>query len=167
MARKKVKLESNIKTLDDANEALRRIGELEAGIDAVVGKYNAAEARRRKAVDEKVNPLREEIKRLERELKLYAQAHKEEFGKKRSVKLPNGSIGFRIGQYAVKALKRLKAIRCSPLFRKAALPNVSCVKNRIWIRSKLSRIIRSAGSVTKTWNRWELRSSRTRRSGTR
>ena len=104
-ARRKVILKSNLQSWDEVNESLRRIAEKQSYLDAVISKYNEAEARRRKALDEKVNPIKKEIADMELDLNLYCEEHKEEFGKKKSKELSNGIVGFRLGMPKLKTLK--------------------------------------------------------------
>lgn len=104
-AREKVILKSNLRSWEEVNEILRAIAEKQSYVEAMVNKYNEAEARRRKALDEKINPIKKEIADMELDLSLYCEEHKDEFGKKKSKELSNGIVGFRLGMPKLKTLK--------------------------------------------------------------
>jgi len=105
MARKRILRKSSFKSWDDVNEALRKIAELQSGVDAAVAAYNEEEASKRKMLDEFCNPRRGQIKDLEDDMSLFAESHREEFGKKKSKELANGSVGFRVGMPQAKTLR--------------------------------------------------------------
>lgn len=72
--------------------------------DEMIASYNAEEAKRRKALDEKVAPMLSKIKSLEQEMSLYCSEHREDFGKLKSKTLSNGLVSFRLGTPKVKSL---------------------------------------------------------------
>lgn len=105
MARKKVIKEITLKSWDDVNEVLRKIAEKQSFIEAKVSKYNEAEAKRRKALDGLVNPVKADIGDMEEDLRLFCEDNRDEFKKKKSKELANGVVGFRVGTPKAKTLK--------------------------------------------------------------
>jgi len=105
MARTKVIVSSTLKSYDDVNESLREIAERKSAVEAATGKYNEDEAARRKVLDEFCNPHRDRIELLEEEMKLFCESHREDFTKKKSMELPNGTVGFRTGTPKAKTLR--------------------------------------------------------------
>ena len=105
MARKRITRETSLRSWDDVNEALRQIAEKQSAVDSILGRYNEAEARRRKAVDEKVNPLKADIERLEDQMHWFCEDSRQDFGNKKSRELANGMVSFRTGTPKLKTLK--------------------------------------------------------------
>lgn len=105
MRRKRVIIQSDLKSWDDVNETLRQIAELKSSLDGKVAIYNEDEARRRKELDEFCNPLRAKIELLEEEMKLFCEEHRVEFGNRKSKDLANGQVGFRLGTPKAKTLR--------------------------------------------------------------
>lgn len=105
MARKKVVVKSALNSWDEVNEVLRQIAEKQSYVDQVVARYNEAEAKRRKALDEAVNPIKNEIANLENEIRLFCEENKDEFEKRKSREMANGVVGFRLGTPKAKSLK--------------------------------------------------------------
>lgn len=105
MARTKVIVSSKLSSWEDVNEALRRIAEAKSAVEARTSAYNEEEARKREELDQYCNPLRTEISDLEEEMKLFCEEHRDEFAKKKSRELANGSVGFRTGTPKLKTLK--------------------------------------------------------------
>lgn len=105
MARTKVIVSSKLSSWEDVNEALRRIAEAKSAVDSKTAAYNEEEARQREELDKFCNPLRAEIAELEEEMKLYCEEHKDEFTKKKSREMANGSVGFRTGTPKLKTLR--------------------------------------------------------------
>lgn len=96
MARTRVTQTPVLSTWEQADEALRQIGlrrlaltELEADLQGRVDKLKAVYA-------EKVDPLTQEVKALEKQLEEFATAHRDDFGKAKSKRLVFGRVGFRI-----------------------------------------------------------------------
>ena len=105
MARKKIIPQSSFTSWEDVNEALRQIAEKQSVEEGVLAKNNEAEARRRKAVDEKINPLKAEIEKLEENMRLFCEENREDFGNKKSKELNNGVVNFRTGTPKAKTIK--------------------------------------------------------------
>lgn len=105
MPRKRVIKETSFQSWDDVNEALRKVYEKQSFVDHTIAKYNEAEAKRRKALDDKLNPVRKEVEELEENMRLFCEDRRHEFGKKKSKSLTNGVVSFRTGTPKLKTLK--------------------------------------------------------------
>jgi phage host-nuclease inhibitor protein Gam len=105
MARKQVIQKSTLNSWEEVNESLRQIAEKKSYVDGVIARYNEAEAKRRKEIDEKVNPVQSEIGDLENNMRLFCEEHRDEFGKRKSRELINGLVSFRTGTPKARTLK--------------------------------------------------------------
>lgn len=105
MARKKVIRKSTLQNWDDVNDTLRLIAEYQSSVDARVAAYNEDEANRRSKLDAYCGPIKNNIGELEDEIKLFCEDHRADFGKKQSLSLSNGTVGYRLGTPKAKTLK--------------------------------------------------------------
>lgn len=92
MARKRA---TTLKTFEDADTALLALGRHQAVIQKAEATMNLELQTIRDTYERKLEAIRQEILAIEENLELFAQDHKEEFGKKRSKDLVHGRIGFR------------------------------------------------------------------------
>lgn len=106
MARKKVTALIKVNTWGDANEILRMIAEKQSHIDHLVAKHNEWEAAHREVLDEKCNPQRMIINQLAQGLEDFCKERRDDFGKKQSRKLTNGTVSFRLSTPKTKLLSK-------------------------------------------------------------
>ena len=95
MARKRIEPPEMLGGWDEVDGALRRIGDLQRGIERAEMDMQAVIDAAKADAATNTKPAREEIARLEGQLSLYADLHREELGKKKSRELNHGSIGYR------------------------------------------------------------------------
>jgi phage host-nuclease inhibitor protein Gam len=133
-----------LSTWEQADEALRQIGlrrlaltELEADLQARVDKLKGIYA-------EKVDPLAQEVKALEKQLEEFATAHREDFGKAKSKRLVFGRVSFRLssrlkllaGQTWETVLKYVKQT-LSPVYQKHLIRTKEEVDRAALLAAKL------------------------------
>lgn len=95
MARKMVKSAIQLTNWDEANEALRQIGENERDIIAAENIMNEQIAAAKLAAETKTAALRQNMGMLALALKEFATTHRADMGKAKSKALVFGSISFR------------------------------------------------------------------------
>lgn len=95
MARRKVVIEDEVRDLTEADELLKRLGEIETVLTANDTRMTERIAQVKLQFVAYAQPYMQERKQLEMRLCLYAKAHPEIFGAARSRRLNNGVIGFR------------------------------------------------------------------------
>ncbi|MDA8155594.1 MAG: host-nuclease inhibitor Gam family protein [Actinomycetota bacterium] len=93
MARKKVV--PTMKAWADVDVALRRIGFLRIEFDCIEDAMNGEIMRAKTSAAKKVEPLLAEIARLEAEMQVFTEAHREGLGAKQSLQLTFGTVSFR------------------------------------------------------------------------
>lgn len=93
--RTKVKNTMTISGWDEANDALRQIGENDRDILAAENVMNEQIANAKAAADAKSSGLRENSKMLAQALKEFATLHRSDMGKLKSRKLMFGTLSFR------------------------------------------------------------------------
>jgi phage host-nuclease inhibitor protein Gam len=80
----------------DVDQALKKIGELDIAIEKVNGDLTLKVNELKNEAKEKTDGLSDEKKELEKSIKGWCEAHKEEFAKKRSRKMDFGTVGYRL-----------------------------------------------------------------------
>jgi len=108
MSRKKVETTVKINSWEEANEALRMIAEKQSRIDKLVAAHNEREAAYRSVLDEKCEPQRLIINQIAQGLEKFCTDRRDDFGKKQSKKLTNGTVSFRKGTPKSKLLSGFK-----------------------------------------------------------
>lgn len=93
--RNRVKSAMTIGSWDEANEALRQIGENDRDILAVENVMNEQIASAKQAADAKCTSLREGTKMIAQALKEFATLHRVDMGKLKSRQLMFGTLSFR------------------------------------------------------------------------
>lgn len=102
MSKKKISL---INSIDDCKSALQKASVLHAIIEKARADYNAKEQERRRQFDESVAEQSAQLKMWEKEIESYCKDNKNLFDDTRTMHLVHGSVGFRIGNPAVKNIK--------------------------------------------------------------
>jgi phage host-nuclease inhibitor protein Gam len=108
MGRIKTPERKKIGSIEELNEALRRINECKSYVGKKQHEYNEEDAKRRKALDDACNPYNAEIEALEIGMEDYCNLNREQvFGDKKSYELANGIVSFRTTTPAVEKDKGL------------------------------------------------------------
>lgn len=121
MARKRV--ESGLKSWEEADGALRQIGEIERRIEGFEAAGQKAIEQIKENVITEVKPLQEQRSALELQLQAFCEAHREEFKGKSRV-LNFGTVSFRKSTKII--IKGVKA--CIDALRKLGLKDYIRVK---------------------------------------
>ena len=95
MARQKMRCALTLNSWQEADDALRQIGENRRDIAAIENVMNERIADAKATADAKARPIREQTALLETALKDFAIAHRADMGKAKSKALTFGKIGFR------------------------------------------------------------------------
>ena len=95
MARQKVIAEPVYRSWDEVDQALREIDEIDGRVSVSEAKVNAQIAAWREQLAADTADDLSRKARLEKDLKEFAEHHKDEFAKARSRKLNHGVVGFR------------------------------------------------------------------------
>lgn len=159
------KKESIYKSWDEVNSALKQLAELNIKKQKIEGKTTILVNKIKESMASRAEILASEIKLIEKEIIRFAQQNKAEFIKKRTKKLPFGSISFRITkkiccecvESAIKALKTLNLdsfIRCTESLDKEALADLD--KNTL---AKAGISVKTEDKVSVEPNYVELASS--------
>ena len=120
-----------IDSLDDADRALQRIGELRREIAAAERIANAKiDALRAKLVDD-TEIFRETLAQNETALEAWGEANKNLFVEPRSMELNWGRVGFRLSGWKIVVLGKLKLDTIVEKIRAAKLPQLIRVKEEI------------------------------------
>jgi len=98
MGRTKVRQKKELKSWEEVNEALRKIAEMKSTIAVATAQYNEEEAKKRKELDDLVNPIADEISALEAGMQDFCVINRADFGNKKGKELANGRVDFRLGQ---------------------------------------------------------------------
>lgn len=119
MAKKK---ESTFASWEEVNESFKKLAELQVLKRELEGKQTLAINEIKSDFARKAGQISDEIKELEKNISLFAESHREEFAKKRSKKLPFGTISFRLTKRIVcggveSAIKALKALNLDSFLR--------------------------------------------------
>ena len=93
-----------IRNRDEAEAAMAQATSLQLQLNAVVDLQNAKLILARQH-DEEIGTLKKRIARQTERLELWARANREELGEKKSLELRQGTLGFRLGNRAVKLLE--------------------------------------------------------------
>lgn len=96
MPRTKVAAVSGLKDWNEVDAALRRLGQIRREVATEEGKLNKRVENLRAEYSEKVKPLGEEAKRLEKDIKMFCESRPEDFQSARSKVLTFGTVGFRL-----------------------------------------------------------------------
>jgi phage host-nuclease inhibitor protein Gam len=95
--RKRIEGSAQVKSLDDANQALAEIGRLTMQLEAIDGKAAEKIGKIKEDAAAKGAEARDRIKDLENALSIYAEYNKGElFKDRKSITLSYGSIGYRL-----------------------------------------------------------------------
>lgn len=113
MARKK---ESTFTSWDEVNQAMKNLGEKQIQVEKLEGEQTIKINLIKEAFELKAGDIKSQIKEIEENILLFAEANKAEFLKDRTKKLTFGNISFRITESltikniasTVAALKNLK-----------------------------------------------------------
>ncbi len=95
MARQKVRCALKFENWQEADEALRQIGENRRDLTAIENVMNERIADAKATADAKARPIREQTALLETAIKDFAIAHRADMGKAKSKALTFGKVGFR------------------------------------------------------------------------
>ena len=95
MTRTRVEPPKALQSWEEADKALARIGDLQRAAEAAEAEMQEGINTWKKAAAEKVSPMKREIEELGRQLATFADAHRDEMGKKKSRELNHGKLGFR------------------------------------------------------------------------
>jgi len=95
MLRKK---KTTIQDWNEVDNALRRMGEIEIDIGEVEGNMNLAINGLKAKANQKIAPLEEERKGLEKEVLNFTENNKEEFARARNKQLIFGKVAYRVVQ---------------------------------------------------------------------
>lgn len=132
MAQKK---ESAYQSWDEINQELKRLAELYTQRQKIEGKMNTSINKIKEHAEGQTSEILTEIKKIEKNIELFALQHRDEFTKKRTKKLNFGTISFRMTKkiwcpekdIAIKSLKALNLdeyIRINESLDKDALLNL-------------------------------------------
>ncbi len=94
MARKRVVEEPALKSWEDVNDALRQIAEAKISLGEIEGEMQKEILKAKDAAQEIARPFMDEIAQLERDIRVYTTAHRDELGDEKSRTLPFGVVGF-------------------------------------------------------------------------
>lgn len=99
MAKKNGKIliwQNKIKTWDEVNQALRRMGEIDIKTQKIAGDLTLAINSQRACADQQSAPLLTERKELEESIAAFCEEHKQEFAKTRSREMAFGLVAYRV-----------------------------------------------------------------------
>ncbi len=96
MARKRVVEAPSLHSWEDVNDALRQIAEAQIALGDIESEMQKQIIGAQKVAEQEGKPHRDEIARLEREIKSFVTEHRDEMGKSKSMTLTFGEVGFRI-----------------------------------------------------------------------
>jgi len=89
-------MDKNLKSWDDVDEAVRRMGELDIALERIQGEATVRINEIKDEAKRKSAPLSKERKDLEKQVQAFCESSKSEFAKKRSKVLNFGTIGYRL-----------------------------------------------------------------------
>ena len=96
MARKRVLEAPSLHSWEDVNDALRQIAEAQITLGDIESEMQKQVIGAQKVAEQQGKPHRDEIARLEREIKTFVTEHRDEMGKSKSMTLTFGEVGFRL-----------------------------------------------------------------------
>ena len=96
MGRKRVIEAPALKSWEDVNEALRQIAEAQIAIGDIESEMQKQVLGAQKVAEQESKPYKDEVARLEREIKGFVTEHREDMGKTKSMTLTFGEVGFRL-----------------------------------------------------------------------
>lgn len=96
MARKRVLEAPSLHSWEDVNDALRQIAEAQIALGDIESEMQKQVIGAQKVAEQQGKPHRDEIARLEREIKTFVTEHRDEMGKSKSMTLTFGEVGFRL-----------------------------------------------------------------------
>lgn len=96
MARKRVVETPSLHSWEDVNDALRQIAEAQITLGDIESEMQKQVIGAQKVAEQQGKPYRDEIARLEREIKTFVTEHRDEMGKSKSMTLTFGEVGFRL-----------------------------------------------------------------------
>ncbi len=119
MAKRK---ESAFNSWEEVDENFKRLAELQVTKQKIEGEQTIAINEIKAKYSKLAGDVGEEIKEVEKNIALFAEAHRDEFAKKRSKKLTFGTIAFRMTTRVVcgaveSAIKSLKALNLDAYIR--------------------------------------------------
>lgn len=94
MSRKRIE-GTALKTYEDADAALRKIGVIDRDLGLIEAAMNEGIEKLKQGAKERAEPLKATKASLERHLKEFAESHRADFSSARTRELTFGSIGFR------------------------------------------------------------------------
>lgn len=95
MARQKVRCALTLSSWQEADDALRQIGENRRDLSAIENVMNERIADAKATADAKARPIREQTALLEAALREFAVLHRADMGKAKSKAMTFGKVGFR------------------------------------------------------------------------
>jgi phage host-nuclease inhibitor protein Gam len=101
---KKIGEQTTLASWEQVNQALQKIGFLNAAVDSMTGKYAEEHARIDVQAEKHISPLLTEKVALENNIKAFATAHKEELVNGKTKELPAGKVSFKRTRAALKLL---------------------------------------------------------------
>jgi len=92
----RVRLEGTVlRSWDDVNLNLREIGECQLAVEAIEAELTEKIHDLKLDAEMRAKPLRDRVKKLEVEIKEFTEAHRDDLGKKKTMFLNFGKLGFR------------------------------------------------------------------------
>lgn len=85
-----------LKTWDEVDQALRRMGEIDIATQKIFGNLTLKVNELKQRAENEAGPLNAERKEIEEAVAAFCEGHKEEFTKQRSKELTFGLVAFRI-----------------------------------------------------------------------
>lgn len=128
------KAESNYKSWEEVNTALKELGELQIQKQKLEGEQTLKINKIKIEISEKAGILQTRIKEIEKNIERFAQQNKSEFLKTRNKKLTFGAVSFRLVKSVVcsckdEAIKALKALNLDFCIRaKEDIDKDECLK---------------------------------------
>lgn len=96
MGRKRIVEAPALKTWEDVNAALREIAEEQIALSEIDGEMNKQIIGIKKTAEQDAKPHADRISKLEKDIKEYVEEHRDELGKKKTMALNFGEVGFRL-----------------------------------------------------------------------
>lgn len=95
MARVRIEEPPMLKSWDEVNLSLAEIGEYQRIIEEIEGRMQAKISDAKLEAEMQARPHQEAIKRLEATIQLYVEANRDDMGKRKSLTLNFGQVGYR------------------------------------------------------------------------
>ena len=166
MGRKRVIEAPALKSWEDVNEALRQIAEAQIAIGDIESEMQKQVLGAQKVAEQESKPYKDEVARLEREIKGFVTEHREDMGKTKSMTLTFGEVGFRLStsvslprakeklEEIVRRLKSRQMTDCIVVEEKVSKEALKKYGKDIPAREqsiKYTRKLRGRISLTQTW----------------